>query len=242
MEMKNWQKIGLLTLVVLLIGGVRIFFLWQDRHAPVAQAPARVERQLTADDVVQTRKLYIDDLKSAKDLIGKTVWIQSGYELEYYPYAAGRVDFAHKTGVLPSVQALAIKNIVTQKAPATLASHVPLGDKQVLAVFTLPGDAKQYATAIGFLQGSDSTYYCDQIFYYDDPHAMYKHWPADVWQAIDQHQPKAGMSELQTAMALGVIQQSDSSSYGSRTVHYDAGGKKWSVSFMNDKATDVKQE
>ena len=131
---------------------------------------------------------------------------------------------------------------VTQKAPANLATRVPLGDKQVFAVFKTPDDPKEYATAIGTIKGTDETYYCDQMFYYDDPHNLYKHWPQDVWQAVDQHQPKPGMNELQVAMALGTIQQSQSSDYGNRTVTYDAGGKKWAVSFVKDKATTVTPE
>jgi hypothetical protein len=239
---KTWQKIGSVTLILLIIFGIRFYFLWRERHEAGVQAPQRVERKLTADDVVLPRKLYIDDLKSAQALNGKTVWIQSGYTLDYYPYSAHRVEFAHQAGVLPSVQALQIEDIVTQKAPAGLATRIPLGDKQVFAVFRMPNDAKEYATAIGYLQGDDSKYYCDDIFYYDDPHQMYKFWPADVWQAVDQHKPIAGMNELQTAMALGMIQQSESSDIGNRTVDYDAGGKKWSVTFQNDKATTVTQK
>ncbi|WP_446745366.1 hypothetical protein [Silvibacterium acidisoli] len=239
--MKNWQKIGLLTLLVLLIAGVRIFLLWRERQDAGVQKPQRVERKLTDDDVVSPRKMYIDDMKSAKALVGKTVWIQAGYELEYYPYA-GHVDYAHKVGMLPGAQPIEIKQITEAKAPASLMSHTPVGDKQILAVFTMPNDTKQYAVAIGSVQGTDSTYNCDQIFYYDDPHTLYKHWPADVWQSIDKHEAKQGMSELQTAMALGVLQQSDSSSYGNRTVTYDQNGAKWSVTFQNDKATDVKKQ
>lgn len=240
--MKSWQKIGLITLLVLLIVGIRIYFIWRERNAPVVQKPHVAERKLTADDVVQPRKLYIDDLGSARDLDGKTVWVQAGFELDYYPYVDHRIEFAHKVGVLPSAQPLQIQDIITERAPVGLHSRIPLGDHQVFAIFQFPNDDKQYATAIGYLQGNDSKYYCDDIFYYDDPRQMYKHWPADVWQAVDQHQPKPGMNELQTAMALGVIQQSDSSDYGNRTVHYDAGGKNWSVTFQNDKATAVKQE
>ncbi len=240
--MKLWQKISVATLLVAAIFGIRVYFVWKERHEPVVVKNQRQDRPLTDDDVVQPRKLYIDDLKSAKTLIGKTIWIQAGYELDYYPYSSHSVVFAHKAGVLPSIQAMDIKDVVLAKAPAGLVSRVPHGDKQVYAVFTMPGDAKQYATAIGYEQGSDSTYYCDDVFYYDDPHQLYKHWPADVWQAVDQHQPKAGMNELQTAMALGVMQQSDSSSYGDRSVTYDAGGKKWSVSFQHNKATTVQAE
>jgi hypothetical protein len=240
--MKTWHKVGLITFVVLVIFAIRIFFLWRERNAPMVQQPKVAERQLTQDDVVQPRKMYIDSLDSAKALDGKTVWVQSGYSLDYYPYAAHHVEFAHRAGFLPGAQPLAIQDIITEKAPADLATRVPLGDKQVFAVFKMPNDPIDYATAIGFIKGGDSTYFCDQIFYYDDPHQMYNYWGPKVWAAIDQHQPIAGMNELQTAMALGVVQQSESQDIGNRTVDYDAGGKKWSVTFQNDKATTIKQD
>jgi len=41
------------------------------------------------------------------------------------------------------------------------------------------------------------------MFFFEDPHQLYKHWPAETWSAIDQHQAKQGMSELQAAFALG---------------------------------------
>lgn len=240
--MKNWQAIGLLTLVVLLIAGGRLLYIFHERNEPGAQKAQAPQRRLTDDEVVQPRKMYIADLKSAKELAGKTVWVQAGYALDYYPYAGGHVEFAHSAGLLPSVQQLAIEKVITEKVSGNLATRIPAGDKQVFAVFKMPGDAKEYATAIGTITGNDETYYCDQIFYYDDPHQMYKHWPPDVWQAVDQHHPKPGMNELQVAMALGTIQQSESSDYGNRTVTYDAGGKKWAVSFVKDKATTVTPE
>ena len=237
--MKSWQAVGLLTVVVLLVVGGRLLYIFHERTEPGVQKAQAPRRLLNQDDVVQPRKLYIADLKEAKELAGKPVWVQAGYSLDYYPYTGGRVDFAHRTGVLPSVQQLAIEKVVTEKPTANLATRFPAADKQVLAVFKMPGGDTEYATTIGTIKGSDETYYCDDIFYYDDPRQMYKHWPADVWKAIEQHQPKPGMSELQVSMALGTIQQSDSSDYGNRTVTYDAGGKKWSVSFVKDKATTV---
>jgi len=244
--MKTWHKAALMIFPPVLILGVGILVIQHQRNSPVVQKPQAAERPLTDDEVVQPRKMYIADLKEAKDLAGKTVWVQAGYALDYYPYAAGRVEFANPAGVLPSIEKLEIVSVVTQKAPANLATRVPLGDKQVFAVFRKGGDTKQYATAFGTIQGAgggtDETYYSDQMFYYDDPHQLYKHWPADVWQAVDQHQPKPGMNELQVAMALGTIQQSQSSDYGNRTVNYDAGGKKWAVSFVKDKATTVTPE
>lgn len=240
--MKTWQKVGIITLIFLVALGIRIYVTYRERHEPLPQHPAVAEYKLTQDDTVIPRKMYIDSLASARALDGKTVWVQSGYSLDYYPYADHQVEFTHPEGELPSVQALQVQDITTEKVPAHLATRVPHGDKQIFAVFKMPNDSKEYATAIGFIQGTDSTYYCDQIFYYDDPHQMYNYWGPKVWAAIDQHQPILGMNELQTAMALGMIQQSQSSDIGNRTVDYDAGGKKWSVSFRNDKATAVKQD
>lgn len=240
--MKTWKKIALIVVPALIILAIGIWRINVARNQPGAVKPRYQERPLTQDEMVQPRKLYIDDLKSARDLIGKPVWIQAGYELDYYPVAHGHIDFAHKVGVLPSVQQLNIKDIVEEKLPADVPTRVPRGDKQAFAIFSMPGQDKDYALAIGTIQGADSTWYCDNLFYYDDPHQMYKFWPADVWQAIDQHQPKPGMSELQVAMALGVMQQSQSSNYGNRTVYYNAGKKRWAVTFENDKATQVQQQ
>jgi hypothetical protein len=241
--MKTWQKLALLILIPIIVLAIGILYINHKRNAESVVVPQQEkERPLSQDEMVQPRQLFIDDLKSARDLIGKPVWIQAGYEMDYFAFTAHHVDFAKKIGVLPSAQRLDIKDIVTQKEPASVTSRIPAGDKQAFAVFTLPGDDKQYAAAIGYLQGTDSTYYCDKIFYYDDPHQMYNFWPAPIWQAIDQHHPINGMNELQTAMALGVMQQSDSSDYGNRTVYYDAGPNRWSVTFENDKATSVQQQ
>lgn len=240
--MKTWQKLALIVVPAILIAAIGIWRINVARNRP-GVAPAQTqETHLSDEQMVQPRKLFIDDLKSAKDLIGMPVWVQAGYEMDYYPYAAHHVDFAHKAGVLPSVQRLDIKDIVLEKVPASVVTRVPRGTAQAFAVFTMPGDTKDYATAVGTIQGSDSTWYCDNVLYYDDPHQMYSLWPKDLWAAIDAHQPKPGMTELETAMALGVMQQSDSSNYGTRTVDYNAGAKHWSVTFENDKATQVQEE
>lgn len=239
--MKTWKKLALIVVPAILILGIGVRRIQVARNQPVAVQPRNQERPLTQDEMVQPRKLYIDDLKSARDLIGKPVWVQSGYSMDYFPYVSGHVEFKKKTGVLPSAERLEIKDIVEEETPDDVVTRIPKGEKQAFAVFTMPGDEKEYATPIATLQAGDSTWYCDQLFYYDDPRQMYKFWPADVWQAIDQHQPKPGMSELQTAMALGVMQQSQSSNYGNRTVYYTAGDQRWAVTFENDKATSIQR-
>jgi len=240
--MKTWQKLALIVAPAILIAAIGIWRISVARNKPSLVAQPPQETHLSDEQMVQPRKLFIDDLKSARDLIGKPVWVQAGYEMDYYPYAGHRVDFAQKAGVLPSVQQLDIKDIVLEKVPASVETRVPRGTAQAFAVFTMPGDAKEYATAVGTIQGNDSTWYCDNVLYYDDPHQMYNFWPKELWAAVDAHQPKMGMTELETAMAVGVMQQSNSSDYGNRTVYYNAGPKRWAVTFENDKATQVEQE
>ena len=215
--MKAVQKAAIGGTVVLLLAvGGEVAWLHHERNAPGPQV-ATQETPVDPDDLVFLKKERPSSMADVKELDGKTIWVSAGGQMDYYPYAAHRVDFAHKVGVLPSVQRLHVRDIVTQKLPANVPTRIARGTEQAFAVFTLPGDSKEYATAIGTIQETDSTYYCDNVFYYDDPHQMYKFWPPDVWQAVDQHQPKAGMTELEVAMALGVMQRSDSSDYGNRT-------------------------
>src|SRR2546428_13975619 len=61
--------------------------------------------------------------------------------------------------------------------------------------------------------------------FFEDPHGFYNHGPADVWKAIDAHEVQPGMSELQTAFAIGVGVPEGSGDYGSRTLHYANGAK-----------------
>jgi hypothetical protein len=67
-----------------------------------------------------------------------------------------------------------------------------------------------------------------------------------VWQAVEQHTAKQGMSEMQATMALGNLQQSGSKDPGNRTVSYttiDRGQTHhFSVAFADDKATSVSSQ
>ena len=48
------------------------------------------------------------------------------------------------------------------------------------------------------------------------------------------------MSELETRMAIGQKEKPDGSREGDRTVTYDEDGKNWTVTFVKDKATEIK--
>ena len=103
-----------------------------------------------------------------------------------------------------------IKDVVTDVSP-----KAP-GTKQMMAAFRVGG--KPYAVPIGVEKDGDFKCYSDEIFFIEDPHDLYKHWPADVWKAIDEHRVQPGMNELQSSFAIGVGIPEGSGDYGSRTL------------------------
>ena len=74
---------------------------------------------------------------------------------------------------------LGIKDVVRTPPPA--ASDPP----QVGALFAKGGH--DFVVPIGARRGDDYTIYADDMFSYDDPHQLYRHWPPQTWQAVDRH-------------------------------------------------------
>jgi hypothetical protein len=240
--MKPWKVVALLSLPMLLFAAWRSWSIYKERHAPVAMKQQAAERKITQDDLVNPPKMYIQSLKSAKqELKGKTVWMQAGYQLDYYPYRGHSPVFSQKLGPLPSNQALKIEDVVETVAPANWLSRIPHGSRNIFLIVQKPDGSAEYAVPMGEVEGDHEEFRMDDLLYYEDPHKLYSHWPANIWQAIDQHQVIAGMSEMQTMMSVGQVANSDSKDYGNRTVTYTAGDRKVTVTFAGDKATAVQQ-
>jgi hypothetical protein len=243
--MKTWKIIGAITLVVLAIATWRVISYERERNRPAVTVNKAPERPMSADQLVYVKHMLIDSVKSARVLNGKSVWMKTGYTLVYYPYRTGRVVFTQPAGWLPPTQQLQVKDFVEVTTPRDWVSSIPRGPKNAFVVFTEPGRDGEFAAPVASLDGANSTWACDDIFFYDDPKTLY-HWPADVWQAVSQHTAKQGMSEFQTTMALGNLQQSDSKNFGNRTVAYamvDEGKTRHvSVAFSGDKATSVSSQ
>jgi hypothetical protein len=188
------------------------------------------------------RAFFPVHFEDTRRLEGTAVWMKNGYIMPYYPYAGGQVRFATRVEVIPAAQRLEVKKIVKQAVPAGVDDSMGHGSRQAFAVFALPGSGALYATPIGSMQGNEEAYYCDLLFYYDDPHTIYDYWPREVWAAIDAHQVKPGMSELETQMAIGRKMHFDGPAEGDRTVSYDQAGKHWTVTFVKNRATTIKSE
>jgi hypothetical protein len=228
------QKFQIVMLIAIVVAGIRVGWIFYQRHE-AAVAPSRKEAPpLNPDYYVTPKKIYPYDLKSARQLTRQPVWVKVGYFYPYYLYNAGthRAELGHEAGKLRPLQKLEIKDVVAQASP------VHAGERELLAVFQENG--KAYAAPIGTESGGDYKFYSDDMFFIEDPHELYNHWPADVWQAIDQHQVKPGMSELQADFSLGFGMLESGSDSIDRILDYPNGGNPLTVTFHEGKAIEIK--
>ncbi|MDR3736521.1 MAG: hypothetical protein P4L10_13425 [Acidobacteriaceae bacterium] len=240
--MENARKIALgFTLFFAIIAGIRVYLIHRERVEASKPAAAPVSRyKVTDDDLTQPRQLYPTTLKDAKTLIGKSVWVSAGGQFEAYPCNGHAIDFTHSSGYLLGADELQVKDFIQTAAPKTVAIHIPPGDKQVYLIFTRPGgDAKKFATPVGYIDATGYTFNLDNMFFYDDVHSLYKSWPQATWDAVAKHEAVLGMTEKQVALALGQPSQADSNNLGNRTAKYYNMGKSVSVTFQNGKATNI---
>ena len=210
-----------------------------------SDTPKPVSYPQTSDNYVTPSKIFPYDLKSAaKELAGKTVWVRSGEAFPYYrcDSAGHTADLAHKSGMLPSLDKLQVKDVILQRAPVSLEpGQVVVVRRLILATFERPGTPGLFAVSIGSNISDDFTFTVNDVFFFEDPHILYKHWPAEIWSAIDQHQAKKGMNELQTGFALGKEAAVGSGDYGNRWVRYGEEGHPVKVVFVKNQAIDIKE-
>ena len=233
-EAKKWIQIALALAVV--VAGVRAGYILYERHeeyvAAEKQEQAKKAGYSNADYYVRPKKLYPFDVKSAKQLTLQPVWVVDGYRYTYYRYVpvAKSVDFAHEAGLLGPLERLEIKDVMAIAAPG--------GRKQVMATFEKDGHS--FAVPIGYESDGQYKIYSDEMFYVEDPHELYKHWSADVWQAVEQHVVKPGMNEQQADFAVGMGVPDAGSSSEEKTVRYPNGGKPLVVIYRDGKAAEIK--
>lgn len=228
------QKIQIVLAIGIALAAIRLAWIFYERHEDATRPAVKQTRQLSPDYYVVPKKLYPYDLKSAKQLMQQPVWVKVGYAYAYFPYnpASHHADLSHEAGKLLPLQRLEIKDIVTGVAPDDP------GRRHVLATFS-QGD-KYYAATIGTEHDGDYKFLSDDMFFIEDPHQLYKHWPADVWQAIDQHQVKPGMSSLQADFAIGIGLLEPGGDETNRTLDYPNGGNPIAISYRDGKAVEIR--
>jgi hypothetical protein len=246
MEAESKKRFQYIIGILLVLLFVRLVLIFYQRHESQKPVEKKIAYSSNMDDYVIPPKIHPYDLKSAeKELVGKTVWVRAGNSIHYYPFsnATHTADLKHEKGLLPPLAKLQVKDIVLQKVPsgALAAGQVAVVQKQVLMAFQMAGDPGTYAVPIGTSTGDDFEFTVNDLFFFADPHELYKHWPPETWQAIDNHQAKQGMNEIQVSMALGTS-ATGSGDYGNRTLEFTNNGHPVTVTFENNKAVAVKEE
>ena len=229
------QRLRLALTLAVVVAGLRAGYILYQRHeenlASEKEKQAKSAGYSNPDYYVAPKKLHPYDLKSAQQLTQQPVWVKEGYRYTYYPYnaAAKRTDFGREAGLLLPIERLNIKEIVLELSPG--------GRRQMMAVFQR--DGKSCSVPIGFESEAQYKIYSDEMFFIEDPHELYKHWPADVWRSIEQHEVRAGMNEMQADFAIG-MGVPDSGNSSEKTVRYPNGGKPLVVVYRDGKAVEIK--
>ncbi len=245
--MENGKKAALgATIVAVLAVGVRVGLIYRERHATAAPVAAPRQARLPDDAFVFLKKKRPSSMADLKELDGTTVWVSAGGQMDYYPVHGQRADYGKKAGTLLGAEPIAVDGAIEQVAPKAATFRIPGGDRQVLLTFKIPPSAQgpgegetRFAVPVGYHEAGQYTFMTDEIFFYDDPHQLYKHWGTATWDAIDHHKATLGMSESQVQMALGQVSDSVSNEYGNRRVMFSNLGHPMDVIFVKDKATAI---
>lgn len=228
------RKIQLVLIVAIAVAAVRTGYILYERQLTRLEETRKRATALNSDYYVIPKKLYPYDLKSARQLSQQPVWVKEGYRYTYYPYdpVKHRTDFAHEAGLLLPIQRLEIKEVVEDVSPGSP------DQRQIMAVFEK--DGKSYAFPIGSKKAGNYQIYSDEMLYIQDPRELYKHWPAEVWQAIEHHEVKSGMNELQADFAIGMGVPERTNDPSVKTVNYPNGGQPLSITYRDGKAAEIK--
>ncbi|MBI2682235.1 MAG: hypothetical protein HYX26_03310 [Acidobacteriales bacterium] len=228
------QRVQITLAVFFVLAAARVGYIFYERSqakVPAAREdPTLIHNTLTRDDMVYERPFYGYDLSSTRaKLKGATVWVKTGHYYAYFPYGPGGVERRREAGVLGPLEVLEIRDVVLEPNPRA---------NQVMAVFRKPGESRLFAVSIGFERNHQYTILVADEFYRQDPRELYKHWPAEVWEAIGKHEPRKGMNELQMWLTLGVGSPQGSSP-GNRTIEYVNNGKPVTVRFSEGGAVSI---
>lgn len=250
------KKLGIALLFILLGGGYWAYRYRKYHHYLDTKAQAQSQRfairprNFNATDdpdaAIALKAEHPTSLQDEKNLRGRALWVSAGGQMEFYPFNGKSVEFLRPAGLLLGAEKIVVRDAVEQVAPKSSGTRFPDAEAEVLLIFVRPDDpqnpAREYATAVGDREGHDYTVLTDQLFFYDDPHQLYSHWGPKVWKTIDDHNAVVGMTDRQLQLALGTVRTPRGDIMGDQKVEFDDQGKPKLVTFVNGKATEIRDE
>src|ERR1700685_4571203 len=117
-EMKTGVKAAIAaTLVLILAVGGELIYLHHERNKPMVVVNAPVRERIADDDLVFLKHKRQSSIADMKDLVGTTVWVSAGGQLDYYPYAGHAANYGKVAGTLLGAEPMAGKGFVGQGGP-----------------------------------------------------------------------------------------------------------------------------
>ena len=189
--------------------GLRVGCVLYERSRPFPQK-AVVEKPVDRDRLVVVPKFYVEDLTSARQLIGKTLWVKLGYATGYFLDNPRVKSENRELQYFRPLESLTIENVTERRIAGDA------GNKEVLLRFQKDGQA--WLTLAGLYDARAEHYemQLDELFYLKNPRELYAHWDSATWGKIEAHLLEPGMTLAQALFSLG---------YG-RLVTTEAGGNQ----------------
>ena len=99
---------------------LRVGCVLYDRSRPSQKAV--VERPIDRDRLVVVPKFYVEDFASARQLVGKTIWVKLGYATAYFPDNPRVKPANRELRYFPPLESLTIESVMSgrlQEKPGT---------------------------------------------------------------------------------------------------------------------------
>jgi hypothetical protein len=196
---------GVVALILLLRVGCVLY----ERNRPFPQK-AVVEKPVDRDHLVVVPKFYVDDLTSARRLIGKTLWVKLGYATGYFLDKPSVKPESRELRYFQPLESLVVENVTERPIVGDA------GSKEVLLRFRKDGQASLTVAGLYDRRAERYEMQLDELFYVKNPRELYTHWDSATWRKIEGHLLEPGMTLVQALFSLG---------YG-RLVTTEAGGNQ----------------
>lgn len=193
--------------VVAAILALRVGCVLYDRSRPFPQK-AVVERPIDRDRLVVVPKFYVEDFASARQLVGKAIWVKLGYVTGYFADNPRLKPANREIRYFQPLESLTIESVMERP----IAGEA--GNKEVLLRFQREGQAWLTLAGVYDARAERYTMQLDELFYLKNPRDLYAHWDQLTWSRIEGHMLEPGMTLAQTLFSMG---------YG-RLVTIEAGG------------------
>jgi hypothetical protein len=183
--------------VVSLIIALRLACVLYDRSRPAPVKPV-VRKPIEQDYLVVVPSFHVEDFQSARQLVGRPLWVKLGYVTEYFPVTRFDQPISSASSqVFPPVEKFTVERVAEK--PAREGGK----DKELWLIFRKEGST--YATVAGLYDSKDSRYRMrlDDLFYPKDPRELYSHWGIEAWQKIERHELENQMTFNQVILSLG---------------------------------------